>query len=182
MATQEAFPAHQERKYIWAVGGGKGGTGKSFLTASLGIQLARLGRNTVIVDADLGAANLHTCLGVKSPKATLADFLSGDVPSLEELLLETPVEGLKLISAARDVFEIANPSSQQKQRLIRQIQNLPAEYIIVVVCGGVSSDVVDFFRCADTGIMIANPEPTSTENAYRIPNDANPRKPHRMAT
>ncbi len=182
MATQEALPALQERKYTWAVGGGKGGTGKSFLTASLGIQLARLGRNTVIVDADLGAANLHTCLGVKSPKATLADFLSGDVPSLEELLLETPVEGLKLISAARDVFEIANPSTQQKQRLIREIQNLPAEFIIVDIGGGSSFDVVDFFLCADTGIMVANPEPTSVENAYRFLKSAILRKLYRAAT
>jgi flagellar biosynthesis protein FlhG len=58
MATQEALPALQEKKFTWAIGGGKGGTGKSFLTASLGIQLARLGRNTVIVDADLGAAKV----------------------------------------------------------------------------------------------------------------------------
>ncbi|MEE8219789.1 MAG: P-loop NTPase, partial [bacterium] len=66
-------------KSIWAIGGGKGGTGKSFMTASLGIQLAQFGRRTIIVDADLGAANLHTCLGVKSPKVTLADFLSRTV-------------------------------------------------------------------------------------------------------
>jgi len=181
MAGQEALPALQERKYIWAVGGGKGGTGKSFLTASLGIQLARLGRNTVIVDADLGAANLHTCLGIKSPKATLADFLSGDVPSLEELLLDTPVEGLKLISAARDVFEIANPTFQKKQRLIRQIQKLPAEFIIVDIGGGSSFNIVDFFLSANTGIMLTNPEPTSVENAYRFLKSAILRKLYRAA-
>ena len=181
MAGQEALPALQERKYTWSVGGGKGGTGKSFLPASLGIQLARLGRNTVIVDADLGAANLHTCLGIKSPKATLADFLSGDVPSLEELLLDTPVEGLKLISAARDVFEIANPRFQQKLRLIRHIQKLPAEFIIVDIGGGSSFNIVDFFLSANTGIMLTNPEPTSVENAYRFLKSAILRKLYRTA-
>ncbi|MFQ6672552.1 MAG: P-loop NTPase, partial [Candidatus Tectimicrobiota bacterium] len=181
MAGHEAFPALHETKSIWAVGGGKGGTGKSFITASLGIQLARLGRKTIIVDADLGAANLHTCLGVKFPKATLAEFLSRNVPSLEALLLDTPVEGLKLISAARDIFEIADPAFQQKQRLINHIRKLPAEFIIIDTGGGSSFNVVDFFLCTNTGIMLANPEPTSVENTYRFLKSAILRKLYRTA-
>jgi flagellar biosynthesis protein FlhG len=181
MPGPEALSVPNEMKYIWAIGGGKGGTGKSFMTASLGIQLAKLGRRTVIVDVDLGAANLHTCLGVKSPKATLADFLSRDVSSLEELLLDTPVEGLQFISAARDSFEIANPAFQQKQRLINNIKRLPAEFIIVDIGGGSDFNVIDFFLCATTGIMLANPEPTSVENTYRFLKSAFLRKLYRVA-
>ncbi len=181
MAGPEAHPTPQDMKSIWAIGGGKGGTGKSFMTASLGIQLAQLGRRTVIVDADLGAANLHTCLGVKSPKVTLADFLSRTVSSLEDLLLDTSVEGLQFISAARDSFEIANPAFQQKQRLINHIKRLPAEFIIVDIGGGSGFNAVDFFLCATTGIMLANPEPTSVENIYRFLKSAILRKLYRVA-
>ena len=55
------------RRQIWSIGGGKGGIGKSLLAASLGWQLARLGKRVVLVDADLGGANLHTCLGLPGP-------------------------------------------------------------------------------------------------------------------
>ena len=179
MAGLESYLLQRGRKFTWAIGGGKGGTGKTFLAASLGIQLTRLGFQTVIVDADLGGANLHTCLGVKSPKSTIADFISRDISSLSELVLETPFEGLHLISAARDVFEIANPTFQQKERLIRQIKSLPFDFILIDVGGGSSFNVVDFFLCADTGITVACPEPTSIENAYRFLKSALLRKLYR---
>lgn len=181
MAGLETSYPQGADKFTWAIGGGKGGTGKTFLAASLGIQLTRLGRRTVLIDADLGGANLHTFLGIKSPKITIADFLSRNIQALKELAVETPVEGLHLISAARDVFEIANPSFQQKERLIRNIKKLPYEYIIIDVGGGSSFNVVDFFLCADTGITVANPEPTSIENAYRFLKSALLRKLYRTA-
>jgi flagellar biosynthesis protein FlhG len=181
MAGHESSCLHEGKKYTWAIGGGKGGTGKTFLAANLGIQLTRLGRPTVIVDADLGGANLHTCLGIKYPKATIADFISRNISSLSDLVLETPIEGLHIISAARDVFEIANPTFQQKERLIRHIKKLPFEFIIIDVGGGSSFNVVDFFLCADTGITVACPEPTSVENAYRFLKSALLRKLYRTA-
>lgn len=181
MAGYSASPAPEGKNSIWAIGGGKGGTGKTLLAASLGIQLTRLGRQTIIVDADLGGANLHTWLGVKFPTPTLADFLSRKISSLEELLLDTPIEGLKLISSARDAFEIANPGFQQKERLIRQIKKLPAEFIIIDTGGGTSFNVVDFFLCAEKGIMLVNPEPTSVENVYRFIKSAILRKLYRAA-
>lgn len=181
MAGQESHFPQEGKKFTWAIGGGKGGTGKTFLAANLGIQLTRLGRPTVIVDADLGGANLHTCLGIKAPKATIADFINRNISSLSDLVLETSIEGLHIISAARDVFEIANPTFQQKERLIREIKKLPFEFIIIDVGGGSSFNVVDFFLCADTGITVACPEPTSVENAYRFLKSALLRKLYRTA-
>jgi len=61
---------------VIAVGGGKGGIGKTLLSANLGVHLASRGYRVVMVDADLGGANLHTCLGVKAPRATLSDFVT----------------------------------------------------------------------------------------------------------
>src|SRR6185295_16789364 len=77
----EALPAvvpatsARPRRQVWSVGGGKGGIGKSLITASVGYQLARMGRKVVLVDADLGGANLHTCLGLSGPALTLGDFI-----------------------------------------------------------------------------------------------------------
>lgn len=64
------------RKEIWAIGGGKGGIGKSLLTGNIGISLAMLKKKVLLVDADLGGANLHTTLGIGVPEITLYDFLS----------------------------------------------------------------------------------------------------------
>ena len=65
--------------YIWPIGGGKGGSGKSFITSSLGRLSAGLGRRTLVIDLDLGAANLHTLVGVPYPSKSFSDFLQKKV-------------------------------------------------------------------------------------------------------
>ena len=87
---------------IIAVGGGKGGVGKSLVTSSLGICLAQHGKKVVVVDADLGGANLHTCLGQSTPDRTLSDFINRRVDSIEAVIMETGVKNLGLISGAHD--------------------------------------------------------------------------------
>src|SRR6516162_5960252 len=67
-------------KQIWAVGGGKGGVGKSLVAANLAISLARTGAKVCAIDLDLGCANLHTCLGIEIPQVTLSDFFSKREP------------------------------------------------------------------------------------------------------
>src|SRR5687768_14111356 len=74
---------------IIAVGGGKGGIGKSMVSANLGVALAQAGLNVLLVDADLGGANLHTCLGVGQPTATLSDFLRKNKAQLDEVIIPT---------------------------------------------------------------------------------------------
>src|SRR6185436_2717846 len=88
------------QRQIWSVGGGKGGIGKSLLTASLGWQLAQLGKRVVLVDADLGGANLHPCLGLQNPKRTLGDFIQRRVAQIEDVAVETGQPGLRLVSGA----------------------------------------------------------------------------------
>ena len=155
-------------KSIWAVGGGKGGTGKTFLTSSLGIALSRLGKQVILIDADLGCANLHTVLGVKNPPTTLSDFLHGKVKRIDEVLLKTDVPNLSLISGAEDFLEIANPKHSQKMRLIRQIVDLDFEIILLDLGAGTSFNILDFFLISDSGILTVIPEPTSIENVYRF--------------
>ena len=156
------------RKQIWAVGGGKGGTGKTVVSASIGILLAKAGNRVIIIDADLGGANLHTCLGIRHPSTTIADFLLKKVTSLDELLLETPIKNLRLISGANDFLTIANIPFAQKQKLIRYIRNLNSDYVILDLGAGTSFNVLDLFLISDSNILVVMPEPTSVENAYRF--------------
>jgi flagellar biosynthesis protein FlhG len=156
------------RGEIWAIAGGKGGTGKSFLTASLGIQLASQGRRVVLVDADLGCANLHTWLGIPYPEATLSDLIKARIRKIDDILIDTGIENLRIISGAQDILEIANPKYSQKMRIIRQIQELDVDYILLDLGAGTSFNILDFFLVADQGVLAINPEPTSIENVYRF--------------
>lgn len=160
-----AIPSNSE---IWAVGGGKGGTGKSFLAANLGIALANEGKRVLLIDADLGCANLHSCLGTEYPQATLSDLLKGRIKQLKEAIVPTGIPNVSLISGAQDILEMANPRHSQKMRLLRQIQELDMEYIILDLGTGTSFNILDFFLIADQGILAVLPEPTSIENVYRF--------------
>lgn len=155
-------------KTIWAIGGGKGGTGKTFVASSLGIALARRGRRVILIDADLGCANLHTALGIKHPTATLTDFVHGRVGKFSDVLIQTDIPNLSLISGAEDFLEIANPKHSQKLRLMRHIETLDYEIVLLDLGAGTSFNILDFFLIADGGILIVIPEPTSIENVYRF--------------
>jgi flagellar biosynthesis protein FlhG len=155
-------------KEIIAVGGGKGGVGKTLLATNLGILLAKTGKRAVLIDADLGGANLHTCLGIPTPEVTLSDFMTQPQMRIEDVLLRTGQENLLLISGAQDFLGIANPKYSQKVKLVRAIQNLQASYIVLDLGAGTTSNTLDFFLLADKGVLVVLPEPTSIENAYRF--------------
>ncbi len=150
---------------FWTFGGGKGGVGKSFLTASIGVVLARMGKSVIAVDADLGSANLHTYLGIKSPSHTLTDLLQHRA-SVDQILLPTPVAGLRIISCAGDILGMANPLFGEKERMMSVISDLDADYVLVDLGAGTSFNVLDFFNMSDEGIVIVSPDPASMQNAY----------------
>lgn len=154
--------------HIWPVGGGKGGSGKSFLTCAIGRLLAGLGKKTLLIDLDLGAANLHTLLNIPYPSKSLSDFIRKKVPVLENIILETPVPNLFLISGANDTLDIANLPYEQKIKILRAIAKLDYDCILLDLGAGTSFNTLDFFLISQTGIFIATPEPTSIENIYRL--------------
>ncbi len=153
---------------ICAIGGGKGGTGKTFLAAGLGIALAKMGKRVILVDADLGCANLHTALGLPYPEETLSDFMKQKVKRLADVIVDTGVEHLRLISGAQDFLEIANPRYKEKMRLIHQVQKLDVDFIILDLGAGTSFTILDFFLSAPNGLLAVVPEPGSIENIYRF--------------
>jgi flagellar biosynthesis protein FlhG len=163
VARRGARPAR-----IVSVGGGKGGVGKSLVAASLGIDLARRGCRVVLVDCDLGGANLHTCLGIDPPRRTLSDFVSHRVERIEDVLVSTGIPNLSLVSGALDQLDAANPSHGQKMRFIRHLQAVEADYAILDLAAGTQKNTLDFFLLADHKVLVLVPEPGAVENAHRF--------------
>lgn len=156
------------QRIVYAVGGGKGGVGKTVLTASIGIGLASLGHRVVMVDADLGGANLHTCMGIIEPEYTFYHFYSLQRDSLSDIMLDTPIDNLKLISGACGTLGLANPRFSQKQRFINELRKIDADYILLDLGAGSSYNVIDFFLAADRGIVVTTPEPTSIQETFNF--------------
>lgn len=154
--------------HIWPIGGGKGGTGKSFLTANIGMLLAKQGFKTLLIDGDLGAPNLHTIIGLSDPAVSLSDFLNKRVAGLQETILEISTHNLFLISGASNKLDIANLAHEQKMKMLRAISRLDFDYIMVDLGTGTSFNIIDFFTLSDSGIFVCTPEPTSIENMYRL--------------
>lgn len=152
---------------IWAVGGGKGGVGKSLIASNLGILLAKQGKDVLLVDADLGAANLHTFLGVDGGRLALSSFLKEEVSDIRSLVVKTSVPGLDLISGAKDSLDIADISTAKVARLKEALRKLEYDNIILDIGPGTSSNLLDIFLMASEGIILSTPEPTAIENNYR---------------
>lgn len=157
-----------QAKRIIAVGGGKGGIGKTLVSVNLAIALAQKQQRVVIVDADLGGANVHTCLGIAQPQTTLTDYVERRVSRLEDVRLPTGVPNLSLIGGAMDALDAANLKFQQKQKLLRNLTSLDADTVVLDLGAGTSFNVLDFFLVAQHGVLVLLPEPTSIENAYRF--------------
>ena len=151
---------------MWSIGGGKGGTGKSFVTLSLGVHLARMRKQVIIIDADLGGANVHTLLGIRSPDHSLNDFLERRVNDLNQVCIETSVENLKVISGGDDILNLANPKFSQKERILRNLKKLEADHILLDLGAGTSFNILDFFIFTQGKIVVVSPFPTSVQNAY----------------
>ncbi len=153
---------------IYPIGGGKGGVGKSFISASLGALMAGQGKRVVLVDLDLGASNLHTFLGMPAPESGLNRYLNKAIPSLENAAVSTNIRNLFFISSCHCSMEIANLYYAQKIKLINAIKKLPFDYVFLDLGAGTNYNTLDFFLTAGKGIIVCTPEPTSVENAFRF--------------
>ncbi len=154
------------KKKMWAIGGGKGGVGKSVVTIMIGKSLARQGKKVILVDADLGGSNLHTLAGIRYPQHTLDDFLNKGKQSLEDIIIDTPVENLRLICGADDILGVANPKYTQKTKIFNHLSRLEADYILLDLGAGVSYTTMDFFLYAPNKIVVLTPQATSIQNSY----------------
>lgn len=152
---------------VWAIGGGKGGIGKSFLAVNLATVAARTGWRVLLIDADLSGANLHTCLGVRGGnRVNLSDYLYDRVVDIDKAVIDTSVPGLRLIMGALDHTGMAETSRAQRENLFQALGKLPVDLVVFDLAAGADRATLDFFLETDEGVIIATPEPTSIENAY----------------
>lgn len=154
-----------ERKII-PVAGGKGGVGKSFLSTSIALSLATLGKSVLLIDLDLGGSNIHTWLGMKNSNPGIGMFLNSKTTLLSELIVETPYANLQFIPGDVMRFDLANISFAQKKKIMKAILSLDADYIIMDLGGGCNHNVIDFFLISNSGFMVITPETTSILNTY----------------
>ena len=154
-----------KRRRIIAVGGAKGGIGKSIFVANLGVLLSAKGRRTVLVDLDLGGANLHLYLGENSLRHTLNDFLSKEVPSLNAIMSQTKY-GPYLIGGNSSQLGATNIPFARKLKLLRAIKKLEADYVILDLGGDTSYNVLDCFLAADCQLIFTTCDPASYLEAY----------------
>lgn len=152
---------------IWAIAGGKGGTGKSFVTSSIGTYLAAKGKDVVLIDADWGGANLHSFFGINRPKNSLADFFEKKTP-LKELIVNCGIPNLGLIAGNLPSLDSGDIKYAQKLKFFNHIKMLNTDYILIDLGAGSHNNTVDTFLLADKMITVIVPEITAIENMYRF--------------
>ncbi len=150
---------------IWTVGGGKGGTGKTFITSSLAIHLANMGKKVTLVDADLGGANLHSVLKIKKPKHSLSDFFENKIP-LTDIIEESGIPNLQLICGDIRTLTPDGVKYAQRLKLYRHIKTIGGDYVLIDLGAGSSMNNLDTFLLADKMVVVILPELTSIENLY----------------
>jgi len=151
---------------LLAVGGGKGGVGKTMLAANLAAAMARAGQRVIAVDTDLEGANLHTALGVTAPRTSLAEFVARRELDLERLVIDTPIAGLRIIAGTQSHLGVAQPRPFRRVELLGKLRKLSADWVLVDLGAGTHPSVMDYFLVGDDGVLVLTPEPTSVENAY----------------
>lgn len=150
---------------VWAVGGGKGGVGKSFLISNLAHSLALQGKKTILIDADFGGANLHSFLGISRPTSSLTDFFMKKTP-LADLVIDSGIPNLGLIVGMIRSFTPESINYAQKQKFLRHIKQLGAENVLVDLGAGSNFNTIDTFLLADKKIVVTLPEVTAMDNMY----------------
>jgi flagellar biosynthesis protein FlhG len=154
---------------IISIGSGKGGTGKSTIAANLACVLARSGRRVCLADLDLGGADTHIQFGLFEPPRTLTDFITRRCDTLSEVLLTLDsVHGLQLLVGTGDTLQTANMNYQQKQRLLRALQTIDCDILLLDTGAGANYHVLDFFMAADIQVCTACPEATAIMDFYRF--------------
>lgn len=151
---------------IWAIGGGKGGVGKSMIATNLAVGLTESGYKVTLVDGDLGGANLDTFLGCERPDLTLGAFFRRQVRHLGETAVETGIDGLTLIAGDAETLGAANPVHAQKLKLIRHLKQLSSNIVVLDLGAGTTFNTLDLFLAADLGMVVTVPEPTAIQNCF----------------
>ncbi|MDH5763420.1 MAG: P-loop NTPase [Nitrospinota bacterium] len=157
------------RNKIIAVGGGKGGVGKSIVCANMAVTLALTGQRVILVDGDFGASSLHALLGISSPKYGFREYFdhSGlDSNGEDALLLDTGIANLKFVSGAGDIPGSADINIKNQNKVISYIQSLEADHILMDLGPGTNFHIIDYFNIAGKNVVVSTPEMTSILKSF----------------
>ena len=150
---------------VIAVASGKGGVGKTNLSVNLGISLSQMGKKVVLLDADMGLANVDILLGMY-PKFNLSHVLSGD-KTLDEIMLNGP-DGLRVIPGASGIQKMSELSTIEQAAVVHAFSSLDQDLDVLIVdtAAGISAGVINFVRACQEVIVVVCDEPTSLTDAY----------------
>ena len=159
--------ARPDAVQVIAVTGGKGGVGKTSVSVNLSIALAQAGRRVMLLDGDLGLANVDVFLGL-SPRYTLAHVLNGE-RTLEEVIVETQ-HGVRVVPAASGVAHLASMNAAEHLGIVRAFSGLGDEIdtLIVDTSAGISHGVLQFSQAAQQVLLVVCDEPASITDAYAL--------------
>jgi len=150
---------------IIPVASGKGGVGKSLLSANLAIALGQAGKKVVLADLDLGASNLHLVIGQNSPKKGIGTFLTGE-SKFEEIIMPTDYQNVSFIAGDSEIPGLSALKVAQKNALIKKFHSVNADYLIVDLGAGTHLTILDLFLTSPQGIIVTAPTVTATLNGY----------------
>jgi len=151
---------------VIAVSSGKGGVGKTNMSINIAIAYAQLGKKVLVMDADLGLANVNVAMGI-IPKYNLYHLIR-QKKKMKDIIIDTDF-GIQIVAGASGFSKIANLSDSERDNFIKEISNMDAVDIIIIdTSAGVSTNVLDFIAAADDAVIVTTPEPTAITDAYGI--------------
>ena len=149
---------------IIPIASGKGGVGKSVITANLAVNLAERGYKVIAADLDLGGSNLHTCLGLDNNNPGIGDYLRAHQGVLDELLVQTSIKNLQFLPGDARSPLMANLHASHKTKLLTNLKKLEADYLLLDLASGSSINTLDFFAISSYGMMVCTLEYTALIN------------------
>jgi flagellar biosynthesis protein FlhG len=150
-----------------AVASGKGGVGKTSITANLAISLSKLNRKVLIFDADLGLSNIDVILNLAT-QYNIKHLFSGE-KTLEDLIVDGP-QGIKVLPASSGIQELTSLDEFQRLRLLEEFESYDddVDYLLIDTSSGISQNVAFFCMAAQDIIIVTSPEPTAMTDAYAL--------------
>jgi len=163
----DVFDGLRGARHLLAIGGGRGGVGKSLVAQNLAVYFAQLGKNVTLVDLDSTGSNMHTQFGI--PAHTFPPPVDGPLDDLARALVPTSVPGLSILPGPHDAIE---PPLQlragRKSRWLARLRSLPCDYLVIDVGPGHAHLALDIMLAADFAICVSVPEPPAIEATYRF--------------